>query len=172
MRAISIQLFWERLSEKGKRDNPERYCGWFWFHCSSKKFEGVAWEAIDVFLRMLKESNNRRLYNYSVRNSVLIISHITFRDCRVHIFPTIFLEIAVKKTVQSYCFSIFFQTLETIDKMRERLNASRPQCPVGLTTLRFPGQFSEVTLAIRLLSIFIIEIFYDTKVYSSSFAIS
>ena len=56
--------------------------------------------------------------------------------------------------------------------MRERLNASRPQCPVGLTTLRFPGQFSEVTLAIRLLSIFIIDIFYDTKVYSSSLAIS
>ena len=79
-----------------------------------------------------------------------------------------------KKTAQSYCFSIFcfFQTLETIDKMRERLNASRPQCPVGLTTLRFPGQFSEVTLAIRLLSIFIIDIFYDTKVYSSSLAIS
>ena len=24
--------------------------------------------------------------NYSIRNSVLIISHITFRDCRVHIF--------------------------------------------------------------------------------------
>ncbi|XP_022799915.1 E3 ubiquitin-protein ligase pellino homolog 2-like [Stylophora pistillata] len=31
-------------------------------------------------------------------------------------------------------------TLETIDKMRECLNASRPQCPVGLTTLRFPSQ--------------------------------
>ena len=30
-----------------------------------------------------------------VRNSVSIISHITFRDCRVHIFPTTFLEIAV-----------------------------------------------------------------------------
>ena len=30
-----------------------------------------------------------------VRNSVLIISHITFRDCRVHFFPTTFLEIAV-----------------------------------------------------------------------------
>ncbi|PFX19755.1 E3 ubiquitin-protein ligase pellino-like 1 [Stylophora pistillata] len=35
-------------------------------------------------------------------------------------------------------------TLETIDKMRECLNASRPQCPVGLTTLRFPSQ-SEVS---------------------------
>ena len=30
-----------------------------------------------------------------VRNSVLIISHITFRNCRVHIFPTTFLETAV-----------------------------------------------------------------------------
>ena len=172
MRAICVQLFWERLSEKGKRDNPERYCGCFWFHCSSKKFEGVAREAIDVFLRVLKESNNRRFDSYSVRNSVLIISHITFRDCRVHMFSDNLSRNSCKKTVQSYCVSIFFQTLETIDKMRERLNASRPQCPVGLTTLRFPGQFSEVTRAIRLLSIFIIDIFYDTKVYSSSFAIS
>ncbi|XP_029191242.1 E3 ubiquitin-protein ligase pellino homolog 2-like [Acropora muricata] len=31
-------------------------------------------------------------------------------------------------------------TIETIDKMREVLNASRPQCPVGLTTLRFPSR--------------------------------
>ena len=43
------------------------------------------------------------------------------------------------------------QTLETIDKMREGLNASRPQCPVGLTTLRFPSQL-EVRLLLRLLS--------------------
>ena len=34
--------------------------------------------------------------SYNVGNSVLGISHITFRDCRVHIFfPTTFLEIAV-----------------------------------------------------------------------------
>ncbi|KAJ7384788.1 E3 ubiquitin-protein ligase pellino 1 [Desmophyllum pertusum] len=32
------------------------------------------------------------------------------------------------------------ETLDTIDQMREGLNASRPQCPVGLTTLRFPSQ--------------------------------
>ena len=33
---------------------------------------------------------------YSVRNRLLIISHITFRDCRVRIFfSTTFLEIAV-----------------------------------------------------------------------------
>ena len=41
---------------------------------------------MDVCLRVLKESNKSRFDSYSVRNSVLIKSHITFRDCRVHIF--------------------------------------------------------------------------------------
>ena len=55
---------------------------------------------MDVCLRVLKESNKSRFDSYSVRNSVLIISHITFRDCRVHIFPT-FLEIAVHDSDES-----------------------------------------------------------------------
>ena len=42
-------------------------------------------EATDVCLRVLKESNNSRFDSYRVRNSVLIISHITFQDCRMHI---------------------------------------------------------------------------------------
>ena len=45
----------------------------------------MAREAMDICLRMLKESN-RRFDSCSVRNSVLIVSDITFRDCRVHIF--------------------------------------------------------------------------------------
>ena len=63
----------------------ERYCGWFWVRCSSKKYERMAREAMDVCLRVLKESNKRSFDRYSVWNSVLIISHITFRDRRVHI---------------------------------------------------------------------------------------
>ena len=55
----------------------------------------MAREAMDVCLRELKESNKSRFDSYRVRNSVLIISHIAFRDCRVHFFRTIFLEIAV-----------------------------------------------------------------------------
>ena len=43
-------------------------------------------EAMDVCLRVVKESNKSRFESFSVRNSVLIISHITFRDCCVHIF--------------------------------------------------------------------------------------
>ena len=68
------------------RDNPERYCGWFLVYCFSMKFQRMAREAIDVCLRLLKESNKSRFNSYSVRNSVLIISHITFGDCRVHSF--------------------------------------------------------------------------------------
>ena len=46
-------------------------------------------------LRVLKESNKVDSTGTVVRNSVLIISHITFWGCRMHIFPTTFLEIAV-----------------------------------------------------------------------------
>ena len=41
---------------------------------------------MDICLRLLKESKKSRLDSYSVRNSVLMISHITFRNCRVHFF--------------------------------------------------------------------------------------
>ena len=46
----------------------------------------MAREAMDVCLRVPKESNKSRCDSHSIRNSVLIISHITFRDCRMHIF--------------------------------------------------------------------------------------
>ena len=71
---------------KSARNNPERYCGWFLIHCFSKKFQRMAWETMDVCLRVLKESNKSRFDSYSVRNKSLIISHITFRDCRMHSF--------------------------------------------------------------------------------------
>ena len=78
-------------------DNPETYCGWFWVHCSSKKFERIAGETMDIimFANAKGKQQKYRFHSYSVRNSVLIISHIAFRDWRVHNFPTIFLGIAV-----------------------------------------------------------------------------
>ena len=57
-----------------------------WVHSSTKKFERMAREAMDICLRVLKESKKSRFDSYSARNSVLIISRITFRDCRVHFF--------------------------------------------------------------------------------------
>ena len=75
-----------KVVEKSARNNPERYCGWFWVHCCSKKFERMAREAMDACLRVLNESNKSRFDGYCIRNSVLIISHVTFRDCSGHIF--------------------------------------------------------------------------------------
>ena len=46
----------------------------------------MALEAMDICLRVSKESNKSRFDSYRVRNSLLIISHITFLDCRLHIF--------------------------------------------------------------------------------------
>ena len=48
--------------EKGcqsARDDPERFCAWFSVHCSSKKFKRMAQEAMDICLRVLKESNKQ-----------------------------------------------------------------------------------------------------------------
>ena len=74
---------------------PKGIVGGFKFTFFQKKIDRMAGEAMDIRLWVLKESNKSRFDSYSVRNSVLNISHITSRDCRVHIFPTTFLEIAV-----------------------------------------------------------------------------
>ena len=42
-----------------------------------------------------KGKQQKQVRQLQCQNSVLNISHIAFRDCRVHIFPTTFLEIIV-----------------------------------------------------------------------------
>ena len=73
---------------KSARANSERYCGWFWLHSFSKKFERMARETMDVCLRVLKESNKVGS-TASVPGTVYSSYHhpiLPFRDCRVHIF--------------------------------------------------------------------------------------
>ena len=41
-------------------------------------------EAMDICLWVLKESKKSRFDSYGVRNSVLIICHITYWDCCIH----------------------------------------------------------------------------------------
>ena len=62
-------------------------------------------KAMDVCFQMLKESNKSdksRFDSYSVRNSVLSISHTTFRDCQVHIFSNNLSRTAVNGTQSKY----------------------------------------------------------------------
>ena len=68
-----------KVVRKSARDNPARYWGGFEFTVLQRNLKKNC-------LRVLKESNKTKFNSYSVRNSVLTISHITFRDCLVHIF--------------------------------------------------------------------------------------
>ena len=54
--SLRMQLFWRKVVGKSANGNPERYCGWFWIHCSSKKFERITREATDVCLRVQKKA--------------------------------------------------------------------------------------------------------------------
>ena len=82
-----IELFRERLSEKVHVTIPKGIMGGFEFTVLQRNLRlRMAREAMDVCLQVLKESSKSRFESYSVRNSELIVYHITFRDCRVHIF--------------------------------------------------------------------------------------
>ena len=66
---LFVCLFLSAISRKvvGKsaRDNPEKYCGWFWVPCCPKKLERMAGDAMDICLWVLMESNKSRFDNYS-----------------------------------------------------------------------------------------------------------
>ena len=68
---------------------PEGIVGGFEITALHRNFERMARdrEAMDICFRALKRSSKSRFDSYTVRNSVLIISYITFRGCRVHFFP-------------------------------------------------------------------------------------
>ena len=128
--SVSLELWhYTAISRKfvGKsaRDNPERYCGWFWVHCFSKKFEKMALAAMDACLWVWKESNKSRFDGYCVRNSVLIISHVTFRDCCVHIFSDNLSRnrcIHLAHTITYLKYHLYLHNLSTRErKTKERL---------------------------------------------------
>ena len=84
-----VQLFRERLLDKAHVTTP-KLCivGSFEFTVFQRNFgkNGRRGHGHKLCLRALKESNENRFDSYSVRNSVLSISHNTFRDCPMHIF--------------------------------------------------------------------------------------
>ena len=94
---ICIQLFQESLSKKCTRKFPKGIVGGFEFNViqrNLKEWHKRPWKC----LRLLKEATKEGSTDYTARNRVLIISNITFQDCRVHIFSDM-LSIAVNKGV-------------------------------------------------------------------------
>ena len=82
---ICIQLFQESLSEKVHATIPKGIVGGFEFNVlqrNLKEWHKRPWTC----LRLLKEATKVGSTDYTARNRVLIISYITFQDCRVQIF--------------------------------------------------------------------------------------
>ena len=77
-----VYSYFERGCRESARYNPERHCGWFWVHCSSEKFERIGTKVHGNMFASATVGSTATV----VRNSVSIISHITFRYYREHIF--------------------------------------------------------------------------------------
>ena len=85
--AINIQLFWEKLSGKVHATILKGIVGGFEFSFFLKEswknwYERLCKCVCECQRKATKVGSTATV----VRNLVLIISHITFRDCRVHIF--------------------------------------------------------------------------------------
>ena len=94
---VEIQLFLrERLSEKMHATIPKVIVGGFEFSLFQRNLKELAGKAMEMCLRVLKESNKSRFDSYSRQEQS--IDHI---PCylsglsRAHFFSTTFLEIAV-----------------------------------------------------------------------------
>ena len=86
---VWIQLFREKLSVKVHATIPKGIVGGFELTVLQRNLKEWHKSPWNVCLRVLKESKKSSFDSYSVRNIVLIISHTTFRDCRVYIFSDI-----------------------------------------------------------------------------------
>ena len=98
-----------KVVRKSARDNPKGCSEWFWVYCSSKKFERMALEPMDICLGLLKESSKSKFDSYSRQEQC--IDHIPYYLLglsRTHFFGKPVLEIAVYVTGQIWFqFGIF-----------------------------------------------------------------
>ena len=75
---------------------PKDIVSGFEFSVLQRNLKELARKAMEVCFRVLKESNKSRFDSYSRHEQCIDhIPYSTFRDCRVHLFPTTFLEIVV-----------------------------------------------------------------------------
>ena len=84
--SVYIQVFRERLSEKVDATTPKGIVGSFECPVLQRNLKELHGRPRTYVCECQRKVKKLVLTATVVRNSVLIISHITFRDCRVHIF--------------------------------------------------------------------------------------
>ena len=99
----NIQLFRERLWGKVHATILESIVGGFEVSFFQRNLKELSRKAMEVCLRVLKESNKSRLDSYSHQEQC--IDHIPYYLSglsRAHFFPTTFLEIAVYSSLRAH----------------------------------------------------------------------
>ena len=128
-----------RKGEKSARDDPERYCGWFWAHYSSTKFEIVAREAMNVCVRMLNFSYKSSFFSYSTSGTVYWSYPIlSFGIVACTFCPTTFL--------QNSCIHSYFNFSATAKSM---LYKSFPSTNISRPAYTFKISFDERNCTVR-----------------------
>ena len=84
---VCIQLFRERLSRKVHATILKGIVGGFEFSFFQRNLKELARKAMEMCLRVLKESNKSRFDSYSRQEQCIDhIPYYPFRGCRVHMF--------------------------------------------------------------------------------------
>jgi len=126
----SMQLFWERLSEKLHATIVQGIVGGFEYTILQRNLREWHERPWTYICKLLTESNKSRYDSCSVRNGVLIISHITFRDCRMHIFSD---NLSRNSCMSNHFFPEWIYNMIQIDSGK----TSRPPHAWRLTSLTF-----------------------------------
>ena len=99
----NIQLFRERLSGKVHATILESIVGGFEFSFFQRNLKELSRKAMEVCLRVLKESNKSRFDYYSRQEQCIDqIPYYLSGLSRAHLFPTTFLEIAVYSSLRAH----------------------------------------------------------------------
>ena len=94
---------------------------------------------MELCVRVLKESNKSRFDSYSVRNSVLIVSHIAFQDDHMHIlYENLFQNSCRWYHLHVSCFTSllsFYQLPAVYSTLFDAIGAIADECCVCLEKL-------------------------------------
>jgi len=127
---------------------------------------------MDVCLRAAKESNKSRFDSYSIRNSVLIISHVTFRDCRVHIFSdNLSGNNCIQQKQRKVCIRNVTGGLRN-HKLRENAEKGNQWQPKVCSWFRMAGIMVNQLYPLPLAEIQLLSTFLGNNVYCSVYSLS
>ena len=119
-----LQLFRESLSGKVHATILKGIVGGFEFSFFQRNLKELARKAMEMCLRVLKESKKSSFDNYSRQDYVLIMSHVTFRACCGHSFSDNLSRNSCKKNRFHVAVGLFINRSRKTSKCCKKVSCS------------------------------------------------